>query len=567
MEKKWWHGKVAYQIYPKSFKDSNADGIGDLPGIIEKLDYLKELGIDILWISPIYCSPLADQGYDISDYYKIDPRFGTMEDMDRLIAEAKKRDISILMDLVVNHCSDEHIWFQKACQDPDGPYGKYFYIVDNIDGRKPCNWRSYFGGSVWDELPGHPDKFYLHVFHKKQPDLNWENPALRKEIYKMVNWWLEKGIAGFRIDAIVNIKKTAEWKSYPADREDGLCNISRMLEEAQGIGEFLGELRDECFDKYHAFTVGELFNEKVEELPAYIGDHGYFSTKFDFSSVVWGHTDAGAYAMPDITADDYRKCLYQSQADTADIGFLSNIIENHDEPRGVSRYIKKEDLADPRYCLAAKKMLATLNFSLKGLPFMFQGQEIGMENVDFHSIDQVDDISTINDYQVALEAGLTPAEALKQVGRFSRDNARTPFQWDSSEQAGFTKGEPWLPVNSNYPRINLASQREDPDSLYSYYRKLITLRKDPKYADTIVYGSFEPIMTEESELIAFYRKGEEKTLLVLLNYRSQPRTIHFDKSYKNIILNNRKDSSLPENSKDSGIITMEGYQALILEMA
>lgn len=563
MQKKWWHGKVAYQIYPKSFNDSNGDGIGDLPGIIEKLDYLKELGIDILWISPIYCSPLADQGYDISDYYNIDPRFGTMDDMDRLIAEAKKRGISILMDLVVNHCSDEHEWFKKACEDPDGPYGRYFYIEENVDGTKPCNWRSYFGGSVWDELPGHPDKWYLHVFHKKQPDLNWENPALREEVYKMVNWWLEKGIAGFRIDAIVNIKKTTEWKSYPADREDGLCNISRMLEEAQGIGEFLGELRDRCFDKYDAFTVGELFNEKVEELPAYVGDHGYFSTKFDFSSVVWGHTDAGAHAMPDITADDYRQCLYQNQLDTEGIGFISNIIENHDEPRGVSRYLNKNDVADPQYSLAAKKALATLNHTLKGLPFMFQGQEIGMENVDFHSIDEIDDISTINDYNVALEAGFSPEKALSLVGRFSRDNSRTPFQWDDSMQAGFTTGTPWLPVNRNYPRINLASQRNDVNSLYSYYRKLITLRKNPEYSDAIVYGKFEPLMENESNFFAFYRKGEDKTLFVLINYRREKREITLPMPMKKVLLSNM---DMINYNKETLNLSMEGYQAFILEL-
>ena len=560
MEKKWWHGKVAYQIYPKSFYDSNGDGIGDIPGIIDKLDYLQELGIEILWISPIYCSPLADQGYDISDYYNIDPRFGTMEDMDRLIAEAKKRKIHILMDLVVNHCSDEHIWFQKACQDPDGPYGAYFYLEDNT-GEKPCNWRSYFGGSVWDELPGHPDKLYLHVFHKKQPDLNWENPALRQEIYKMVNWWLDKGISGFRIDAIVNIKKTSSWTSYPADREDGLCNISRMLEEAHGIGEFLGELRDVCFEPHHAFTVGELFNEKAEELPAYIGDHGYFSTKFDFSSVVWGHSDLGVHAMPDITADDYRSCLYQAQAMTEGIGYVANIIENHDEPRGVSRYLKKEDVADPAYGPYAKKMLATLNFSLKGLPFMFQGQEIGMENVNYHSIDQVDDISTIDAYRVALEAGYPAEEAIRLVGRFCRDNSRTPFQWDDSPQAGFTSGKAWLEVNENYPRINLASQRHDPDSLYSWYRRLIQLRKDPAYQEAIVYGTFQPIMEEESELIAFYRHGEEKKLLVLLNYRREPRTITLPETYRHVVLDNYKGSyDMPISQ-----ITLQGYQAIILE--
>ena len=288
MKKQWWHDKVAYQIYPKSFYDSNGDGIGDLPGIISKLDYLKDLGVDILWLSPIYKSPLADEGYDIADYYSIDPRFGTMEDMERLIAEAKKRDMYILMDLVVNHCSDEHEWFRKAVQDPDGKYGNFFYIEDREEGKLPCNWRSYFGGPVWEPLPGRPDKQYLHVFHKKQPDLNWENPEVRREVYKNINWWLDKGLGGFRIDAIINIKKKLPFCDYPADREDGLSCIDNMLAEAKGVGEFLGEMARETFRPHNAFTVGEVFNEKKEEIKDFIGENGYFSTMFDFAETVYG---------------------------------------------------------------------------------------------------------------------------------------------------------------------------------------------------------------------------------------------------------------------------------------
>ncbi|MCF0134333.1 MAG: glucohydrolase, partial [Blautia sp.] len=247
MQKKWWLEKTAYQIYPKSFRDTNGDGIGDLRGIIDKLDYLENLGVEIVWLSPIYCSPLADQGYDISDYYNIDPRFGTMEDMEELIAKAKERGIGIVMDLVVNHCSDEHEWFQKACEDPDGKYGKYFYIEEMKDGKIPYNWRSFFGGKAWSPLPGHPDKCYLHLFHQKQPDLNWENKEVREEIYAMINWWLEKGLAGFRIDAIINIKKAFPFRDYPADRADGLSSANNMIADAKGIGEFLGEMRDRCF--------------------------------------------------------------------------------------------------------------------------------------------------------------------------------------------------------------------------------------------------------------------------------------------------------------------------------
>ena len=300
MERKWWHNKVAYQIYPKSFCDTNGDGIGDIPGIISKLDYLADLGIDIIWLSPIYLSPLADQGYDIADYYQIDPRFGTMDDMDELIRQAGKRGIRILMDLVVNHCSDEHEWFKKAMEDPEGPYGSYFYLADAKDGL-PCNWRSYFGGPVWEKLPG-TDKLYLHVFHKKQPDLNWENPQVREEVYKNINWWLEKGLGGFRIDAIINNKKALPFHDYPADRPDGLSSIDNMLAEAEGIGVFLSEMKERTFQKYDAFSVGEVFNTKPEELGEFIGEHGYFSTMFDFSTTSFGKSKNGWHDCTPITA-------------------------------------------------------------------------------------------------------------------------------------------------------------------------------------------------------------------------------------------------------------------------
>ncbi len=556
MEKKWWHGKTAYQIYPKSFMDSNNDGIGDLRGIISRLDYLQELGVELVWLSPIYCSPLADQGYDIADYYRIDPRFGTMADMDTLIAEAKKRGIGIIMDLVVNHCSDEHEWFRKACQDPDGKYGKYFYIEKMKDGKVPCNWRSYFGGSVWEPLPGHPDRCYLHLFHRKQPDLNWENPELREEIYTMINWWLEKGLAGFRIDAIINIKKALPWRDYEPDRSDGLSRPQRMLEDAVGISGFLGELRDRCFGVYDAFTVGEVFNEKEEEFPDFIGDGGYFSTMFDFRATVCGSSDKGWYDCHPITPDQYRDCIFFSQKRAGNIGFYSNIIENHDEPRGVSRYLPAEDLSD-----AGKKMLGTVMFMLKGLPFVYQGQEIGMENTVFTSIDQVDDISTLDEYQVALDAGYPPEEALQLVAKMSRDNARTPFQWTAGNQAGFTEGTPWLSLNPNYREINLESQRQDPDSIYQYYRRLIALRKNPEYKETIVYGDLIPLWQDQSDLMAFYRRSSEQTLLVIANFRSAPRTLTLEQPYKKNLLNN-----LPELSGTASELTLTGYQAVILEL-
>ena len=554
-KKKWWQDKVAYQIYPKSFYDTNGDGIGDLPGIIEKLDYLKELGVDIVWLSPCYRSPLADQGYDISDYYDIDPRFGTMEDMDRLIAEAKKRDMYIVMDLVVNHCSDEHEWFKKACKDPDGKYGRFFYLRDKEDGKLPTNWRSYFGGSVWEDLPG-TNKQYLHVFHKKQPDLNWENPELREEVYKNINWWLDKGLGGFRIDAIINIKKALPMHDYEPDREDGLCSINKMLEEATGIGEFLGEMRDRTFKPHDAFSVGEVFNAKDEELPDFIGNNGYFSSMFDFNETIFGGSEKGWYDCKEITPDDYKRCCFETQAKMGDFGFVSNIIENHDEPRGVSHYIPEGDCCD-----TSKKMLAALNFMLRGLPFIYQGQELGMENIPFKSIDEVDDISTLDEYKVALDAGLTPEAALKAVARRSRDNARTPMQWTGEENAGFTAGTPWLRVNYNYTAINVEKETIDPNSVLNFYKKLIALRKDPEYKETVVYGALEPFMEDRHNLMAYYRKGD-KTLLVVGNYQWDEQEITLPSECKKVLINNYPDMVLDGNS-----VKLHGYQVLVVELA
>lgn len=562
MKKQWWHNKVAYQIYPKSFYDSNGDGIGDLPGIISKLDYLKDLGIDILWLSPIYVSPLADQGYDIADYYNIDPRFGTMEDMDRLLAEAKKRDMYVLMDLVVNHCSDEHEWFRKACEDPDGRYGKFFYIETVKTGEKlPCNWRSYFGGPVWDRLPGHEDKYYLHVFHKKQPDLNWENPELRKEVYRMINWWLDKGLAGFRIDAIINIKKVLPFKDYTVDREDGLASVHQMLHEQKGVGEFLGEMRDQTFAPHSAFTVGEVFNEKPEEIPDFIGENGYFSSMFDFAATVFGQSQLGWYLNRDITPDDYRDCVFATQKKVGETGFISNIIENHDEPRGVSHYIPSEDLNN-----ATKKLLATEYFLLRGLPWIYQGQEIGMENIKVNSIDEIDDISSIEAYQVALDGGAAVEEALEAVAKYSRDNARTPFQWSAAAQAGFTTGTPWLRLNPNFKGINLETEMADPDSIYHYYKKLIALRKDPAYADALVYGSFVPYLQHCSGIMSYLRCGGGQNILVMGNFNSAPQTLPLPEGMKirKILLGNLSDSCV--RAGDTGEITLQKYEAIVSEV-
>ena len=480
-----------------------------------------------------------------------------MEDMDRLIAEGKKRGIGIIMDLVVNHCSDEHEWFKKACEDPDGRFGKFFYIKKIENGKLPTNWRSYFGGPVWEKLPGHDDLVYLHVFHKKQPDLNWENPELREEIYKMINWWLDKGLAGFRIDAIINIKKALPFVDYPADRDDGLSKIDNMLHEAHGIGDFLGEMRDRCFAPHNAFTVGEVFNEKEEDIPDFIGvENGYFSSMYDFNETIFGHSDDGWAGAKDCLPEDYKACVFATQKKVGFNGFISNIIENHDEPRGVSRYIPEGEATD-----AAKKLLATEYFLLRGLPWIYQGQELGMENCPVSDISEVDDISALNEYKVALAAGKTKAEALHLVGKYSRDNARTPYQWDASANAGFTTGKPWLPVNPNYKWINRKAQAQDPDSVLSYYKKLVQLRKDPAYADALIEGGLIPYLPERKNVMAYFRKGESQTILVLGNFQKDPQDVELPAPVKNLLLSN-----LPEVVLEGGTARLQGYQILVAEL-
>ena len=534
MQKKWWHDKVAYQIYPKSFCDTNGDGIGDLRGIISKLDYLKELGVDIIWLSPIYKSPFVDQGYDISDYYAIAEEFGTMEEFDELLAEAKKRDMYLIMDLVVNHCSDKHEWFQKALADPDGPYADYFYFRKGKHGNPPSNYRSYFGGNCWEPVPG-SDKYYFHMFAKEQPDLNWENPKLREEIYRMINWWLDKGLAGFRIDAIINIKKDLAFPDMEPDGDDGLASCWRMVENVEGVDELLEDLKNHTFAKKDAFTVGEVFNIGVEDLPDFIGENGHFSTIFDFSAHMLSDGKHGWYDAPPISFDAWKKAITDSQMRVQNVGFEANIIENHDEPRGVSRflpdYAQNEDGA---------KMLGTVSVLLRGIPFIYQGQEIGMQNARWNSVDEFDDISTKDQYRVAREAGLSDAEALAVCSAMSRDNARTPMQWKDAPQAGFTSGTPWLKVNDNYPVINVEKEEGQPDSVLHYYRKLIALRKSGEYRELFTYGKFEPAYENADHVMAYYRILQGRRVLVAANFGTDTIELDWEVPAKKVLLSNKK---------------------------
>ena len=557
MGKKWWHDKVAYQIYPKSFLDTNGDGIGDLRGIISKLDYLKKLGIDIIWLSPIYKSPFVDQGYDIADYYAIAEEFGTMEEFDELLAEAKKRDMHIIMDLVINHCSDKHEWFQKALADPDGAFADYFYFRKGKNGNPPSNYRSYFGGSCWEKVPG-TDKYYFHMFAKEQPDLNWENPKLRQELYKMINWWLEKGLSGFRIDAIINIKKDLNFPDFAPDGKDGLASCWKMVESVDGVGKLLEDLKKSTFEKYDAFTVGEVFNMKPDELPEFIGETGHFSTIFDFSAHTLTDGEHGWYDAPKLEFAKWRATIIQAQLETQKYGFKANIIENHDEPRGASRFL-------PSYAQTPDgiKMLGTISLLLRGIPFIYQGQEIGMRNAKWNSMEEFDDISTKDQYHTAREAGLSDQEALEVCSRMSRDNARTPMQWTSGENGGFTKGTPWLKVNPLFKDVNVEAEEQDPDSVLNYYRKLVALRKSDELKEVFTYGEFLPEYENVDGVMAFYRKDESKCILVAANFGKDAATIKLKSEIEKVWLSNRIDGTV-DCEKDS--LNLRSCEVVVLEL-
>lgn len=511
MKKQWWHGKTAYQIYPKSFFDTNGDGIGDLQGVIRKLDYLKDLGVDIVWLSPCYVSPLADQGYDIADYYAIDPRFGTMEDMDQLLAEAKKRDMYILMDLVVNHCSDEHEWFKKACEDPFGKYGKFFYIEQVKDGKLPCNWRSYFGGPVWEKLPGHDDLYYLHVFHKKQPDLNWENPEVRKALADVAQFWIGKGVGGFRLDAIAYIKKPEEFLEGPADAADGTAGIHGMTANTTGILDYLHEFKSAVQEGTDIFMVGEANGVSADDLSDWVGPNGVFDMVFEFNHVCVDLPDemnwcsTRDWKLPDL------KALFSASQQTTELtgGWYPMFLENHDQPRSIDHFLPEG--ADRT---AGGKTLAVLLLTMRGTPFIMSGEELGYVNVRWEDISQYNDISTRNHYKFALEQGYSEEEALKGVHRFARDSSRTPMQWDKTENAGFTSGTPWLPVYPDYPDYNVAAERGDANSILNWYIRLGEVRRGHP---ELMVGDYDELFHEDEQIFAYLRTCGKEQSVVLIN--------------------------------------------------
>lgn len=507
MKNNWWKESVVYQIYPQSFMDSNGDGIGDFNGIIRKLDYLQNLGVDVLWICPMYASPLVDNGYDISDYYKVNPIFGTNEDMEHLIEEAQKRNIKIILDLVVNHCSDQHEWFQKAMKDPNCEEASYFYFRTTENDKEPNNWRSNFGGSVWSRLPD--GRWYYHTFAKEQPDLNWECKELRQKIYEMINWWLEKGIAGFRIDAITFIKKDLSFASRPMN--DGERYPVENLTDYKGIGTFLDEMKEQCFDKYNCMTVAEAPGVDDAAFERYAGKNGYFSMIFDFG---WENMEGENDKSSIHAVERWKKKMFTHVAHNSGIGWSAIFLENHDQSRCLNKFLERENIS-----FYSASALASIYFFLYGTPFIYQGQEIGMTNVKWKNINDMDDIRAKRTYEEAVGQGKDPDEVLAYFSELGRDNARTPMQWDDSENGGFTCGKPWIKCNDNYRTINAQSEVNDPDSLYNYYKRLIQCYHD--HANIVRQAEFRPMYEEYPGLFAYEREVNGKGLLVIVNFTNE----------------------------------------------
>ena len=504
-EIKWWQKKPVYQIYPKSFLDTDGSGVGDLRGIIEKLDYIKSLDAGAIWLTPIYPSPMIDNGYDIADYTGINPLFGTMADFDELIAESKKRDIKIVMDLVFNHSSDKHAWFLESKSSRDNPKADWYIWRD-----EKTNWRSIFGGSAW-EFCEERQQYYLHTFAKQQPDLNWENPAVRRALYDAANFWLDKGVGGFRIDAIVYIKKPAVIADGEPDVPDGTCSIHNMTANTPGILDFLHEFRREVFDGHDIFTVGEANSVRPEELPAWVGENGVFSMLFEFShvNVMFPNGDETWHHAKPIRLSELKKALSDSQAATKN-SWYPIYFENHDKPRSVDNFF-----VNGTDKILAAKALAIILLSLRGTPFIYQGEELGLDNIKFDSIDDYDDISSRGYYDLARLEGLSDKEALKFVQKFSRDNARTPMQWNSDKNAGFTSGKAWLPVHSDFKACNVAIEEQNADSVLNFYRKISALRNSN---DVLIGGDYQELYPNNEELYIFTRTLGDKRFCTVVNF-------------------------------------------------
>ena len=526
MEKKWWKEAVAYQIYPRSFMDSNNDGIGDLQGIISKLDYLKDLGIDVIWICPVYKSPNDDNGYDISDYQDIMSDFGTMEDFNELLSEIHKRNMKIIIDLVINHTSDEHPWFIESRSSKQNPKRDWYIWREGKDNKEPNNWESIFKGSAW-EYDENTKEYYLHLFSKKQPDLNWENEDMRNEIYKMINWWLDKGIDGFRVDAISHINK--EEGLVDMDNPDNLKYVPSFDKHmnVEGIHDYLRELKENTFSKYDIMTVGEANGVKAEQATDWVGENdGKFNMLFQFEHIdLWNSSE---FNLPNL-----KKVWNKWQVNLENDGWNALFIENHDITRVVSSWGD-----DTRFLKESAKALGLLYFMHKGTPFIYQGQEIGMTNVKFNDINEYDDIRSINEYNQLINQGMSPKDALEHIWNTSRDNTRTPMQWDDSLNAGFSKSNPWIHVNPNYKYINIKEQLEDDDSILNFYKKMIKIKKS---SECLIYGKYNLILEDDTNIFAYERILNDEKFLVICNLKSESSNYKYEKltlKYENLILSN-----------------------------
>ena len=555
MEKRWWKESVVYQIYPRSFCDSNGDGIGDLNGITGKLDYLKELGIDVIWLSPVYKSPNDDNGYDISDYQAIMDEFGTMEDFDRMLATAHEKGIKIMMDLVVNHTSDEHKWFIESRKSTDNPYRDYYiWRPAKEDGSLPNNWGSCFSGSAW-EYDKTTDMYFLHLFSKKQPDLNWDNPAVRQDVFDMMNWWLKKGVDGFRMDVISLISKEP---GLP-DKETGINGYATFNVSANGphVHEYLQEMRQKALNNADTITVGECSGVTLEEAKKYArSDEKELNMVFQFEHMdVDSDEKAGKWTTRKMDLRNLKKILTRWQKGLQDIAWNSLYWENHDQPRSVSRFGNDSD----EYREISAKMLATCIHMMQGTPYVYQGEELGMTNCPFNTLDNFRDLESINAFHELTEQGkMTEEDMMAAIGYKGRDNARTPMQWDDSAYAGFSTTNPWIMVNPNYTKINAKDQVNREDSVFKYYQKLIKLRHE---SELIVYGTYDLILDDDKDIYAYIRTLGDEKLIVYCNFSENTREVELPEEFTNgkVLISNYIDAKV--NHK----ITLRPYEAIVIQ--
>lgn len=548
MEKNWWKEAVAYQVYPRSFNDSNNDGIGDLPGMVEKLDYLKDLGIDVIWLSPMYKSPNDDNGYDISDYQDIMEEFGTMEDFNHLLSETHKRGMKLILDLVVNHTSDEHPWFIESRSSKDNPKRDWYIWADpKSDGSEPNNWESIFNGSTW-EYDDTTKQYYFHLFSKKQPDLNWSNPDVREAVFKMMNWWFEKGIDGFRVDAITHIKKTFEAGDLPVPKGKQYAPAFDVDMNQPGIQDWLQEMKDKSLSHYDIMTVGEANGVNPDNAKEWVGEkEGKFNMIFQFEHLgLWSTGDSKFDVL------SYKNVLNRWQKQLEGIGWNALFIENHDQPRRVSTWGD-----DKKYWFESATSHAVVYFLQQGTPFIYQGQEIGMTNYPFESIETFNDVAVKTEYQIVKSQGGDVNQLLDKYKMENRDNSRTPMQWTNEVNGGFTEGTPWFPVNPNYKTINVAQQSEDSDSVLNFYKRLIKLKKSD---DIYTYGEFNLIDDANENIFAYTRKLNNKTVLVAGNLTDHVASLNlpFEVEPSQIKLHNYKN--------DLDITNMRPFEAFVAEL-